>query len=486
MVRRVSAGALLSACALAAVVACCAAAATERRAGAARPLRAARSRTAASVAAARVRVVTAACPDPADCTAHVQAALDADAADVVVVPAAEVPWQVGPLFIRRGRRTVLEPGAELLAIEGGFQGTSDCLLTIEASARNVTINATGATLRMRKLDYVPPRYARGEWRMLLSVRGAVGLSVFGGTWADAGGDGMYVGDDPGSGASASRAVLIRGVVVTGAWRNGLSVISAVGLRVEDSQFSYTNGTNPQCGVDLEPDTPAHRLQGVAFRNVTLAGNSRCGFSMGPYALAQSGAPVDVTVAGMRITGTAGSASSAGLPPLADRGGVGIVLSDSYNLTGRVTMADVTVAATFAEAVYLSNWPSGALATTFANLSIWNASYGGSAAVTPRGFGPVAPIVILPTGGTGKDENASLPAGGVHFESAAVHDGVARPWLSCMWDGTHGHPAPPSLANVTGDVAVFNPLAAPGCPADFGGHPSGVTVRVACNPPPVLG
>ena len=48
---------------------------------------------------------------------------------------------------------LLEPGAELLAIEGGFQGTSDCLLTIEASARNVTINATGATLRMRKLFF---------------------------------------------------------------------------------------------------------------------------------------------------------------------------------------------------------------------------------------------------------------------------------------------------------------------------------------------
>ena len=102
-----------------------------------------------------------------------------------------------------------------------------------------------------------------------------------------------------------------------------------------------------------------------------------------------------------------------------------------------------------------------------NLTIRNASFGSEAVVTPTGFGPVPPIVIMPTGGKSKDEDPTLPAGGVRFVSTIIHDTVKRPWLSCLWDGTHGHPRPPSLADLSGDVTVFNPKAAPGCPADFG-------------------
>ena len=94
---------------------------------------------ATGLSAARPTSITVACPDPkTNCTAHVQAALDAEGVEIIRIPAAVAsvgPWQVGPLFIRKGKRTVLfEPGAELVAIEGGFHGTSDCLVTVEASA----------------------------------------------------------------------------------------------------------------------------------------------------------------------------------------------------------------------------------------------------------------------------------------------------------------------------------------------------------------
>jgi hypothetical protein len=427
--------------------------------------------------------MTVLCPNPSNCTAWVQSALDTDNVGRIVIPAAAAPWQVGPLIIRKGNRTlVLEPGAELLAIEGGFHGDSDCLLTIEASVSSLIVDARGATIRMRKLDYLPPRYTKAEWRMLLSIRGATGVTILGGKWVDAGGDGIYI--TSGEGSAVSHDVLLNGVVVTGAWRNGLSVISATNLRVVDSQFSETNGTNPQCGVDLEPNSPENRLQGIFFGNVTLTGNRRCGFSMGLYALVQSSAQFDVTVEHMRITDTPGTTADAGLPPghpgLTDHAGIGIVLADSYNLSGTVAFTDVTVTDAFGEALFVSNWPSGAVNTAFSNLSITNVSFGGSA-VTPVGFGPVPPIVILPTGGTGKDEDPTLPAGGIRFESTTIYDHARRPWLSCLWDGNHGHPTPPSLANVSGDVTVFNPLAAAGCPANFGKTPTGISVRVVCNP-----
>ena len=94
---------------------------------------------AAGLSAASPKSITVECPDPkTNCTVHVQAALDAEGVEIIRIPAAVAsvgPWQVGPLFIRKGNRTVLfEPGAELVAIEDGFHGTSDCLVTVEASA----------------------------------------------------------------------------------------------------------------------------------------------------------------------------------------------------------------------------------------------------------------------------------------------------------------------------------------------------------------
>jgi hypothetical protein len=91
---------------------------------------------AAGLSAARPKSITVECPDPkTNCTVHVQAALDAEGVEIIRVPASVGPWQVGPLFIRKGNRTVLfAPGAELVAIEDGFHGTSDCLVTVQASA----------------------------------------------------------------------------------------------------------------------------------------------------------------------------------------------------------------------------------------------------------------------------------------------------------------------------------------------------------------
>ena len=59
-----------------------------------------------------------------------------------------------------------------------------------------------------------------------------------------------------------------GIIITGcnrthiqnvqSWENnrqGLSIINARDLVVEDSEFSRTNGTSPAAGIDIEPDCP---------------------------------------------------------------------------------------------------------------------------------------------------------------------------------------------------------------------------------------
>ena len=115
------------------------------------------------------------------------------------------------------------------------------------------------------------------------------------------------------------------------------MISAKGLTVIDSAFLNTNGTAPQCGIDIEPDkVAANLLQGILFKNVLVAGNKRCGVAMAPgYLLAMgSVAPIDITIDGMVIRDVPGTAYQYGRPPDHNVGGLGMNLLNSYNLSGQ--------------------------------------------------------------------------------------------------------------------------------------------------------
>jgi hypothetical protein len=59
---------------------------------------------------------------------------------------------------------------------------------------------------------------------------------------------MTGGFEGGTAATRTRNVVIRDVVAADNHRQGMSVISALGLLVENCSFTGTNGTAPQAGV----------------------------------------------------------------------------------------------------------------------------------------------------------------------------------------------------------------------------------------------
>ena len=321
-------------------------------------------------------LITVQCANRSNCTREIQTALDADGVQSVTISdgGSGHPIVVEPLFIRASDRVItLLPGVELLAMPGAFQGLKDSLVTV-VNCSNVTLLANGATLRMRKHDYLPPRYTKGEWRMTLQIRASRWVTVVGGRYVDAGGDGIYI--DGGAGVhNPPSNIVLDGVYCDGAWRNGLSVISAVNLTVKNSVFTRTNGTNPQCGIDLEPDSGADRLQGIVFENVTINRNSKCGFAMSLYALVNASQPVDVTIDSMNITDVPGTAYSWGSPPTRWVGGYGLQLASSFNLTGTFRARKLQVSQTFAAALYVVNWPTGTIPLSFDRLTISNCTAG---------------------------------------------------------------------------------------------------------------
>ncbi len=204
----------------------------------------------------------------ADSTEILQAAIDSGAPKVIV-PFRGDPWIVRPITLRDNLELEFEPGVLVLAKKDEFHGGGDSLFSA-IDKQNVTIRGYGATLRMRKKDYQSDAYQRAEWRMGLRFMGCKNVLVEGVRVESSGGDGIYVGS---SGKLRwCENVTIRDSVCHDNHRQGISVISAQNLLIENCVFSGTDGTAPEAGIDLEPDSPDERLVNCVIRNCVMENN----------------------------------------------------------------------------------------------------------------------------------------------------------------------------------------------------------------------
>jgi hypothetical protein len=445
------------------------------------------------------------CHDMTDCTTDIQRAFDDETFSQVTIPATGTPWPVTPLFLRRSHVTVvIEAGATLEAKAGSFNGTNDCLLTVRG-ALNVSIRAAGAVLRMRR-PYLPPAYEPAEWRHVLSIRSATDFTMEGGTLSDSGGDGIMVaGGDGVHDANFSTNVTLRHLRIVRAWRNGLSVISVKGLLVEDCSFEETSGTNPQFGIDLEPDpTPFGYLERLVFRRVRLLNNLNGGFTAGVYGLV--GEPggregVSMLVEGMEISGSSGNRTECrhpnGTESVCAHRGVGMQLANfpvgaksrtGVNVTtpsdvphGTFVLRDVHIWNCSASGLDIEAWVRRRIALTFDNLTI-----GRGVASLPQYWpdhpdaGPPVPIALGPY-----DDNASHLVGGVNFGPRPANVDMrdfastgARPWLSILYaeeDKSHLH----GMADVGGAANVLTHDKGM-CEVSAGRAATNVSVQVDCR------
>ena len=203
-----------------------------------------------------------------DATEAIQRAIDSGASKVKV-PYMGMPWVVRPIQLRADQEIYFEPGVVVLAKEGEFLGGGDSLFTAR-DAEGVVVRGYGATLRMRKRDYMEAPYTKAEWRMGLSLRGCTDVLVEGVRIESSGGDGIYI--DGGGSQRYCKDVVIRDVTCFDNHRQGISVISVENLLIEDSVFANTWGTAPGAGLDLEPDGPGQSLVGIVVRNCLFENN----------------------------------------------------------------------------------------------------------------------------------------------------------------------------------------------------------------------
>ena len=124
----------------------------------------------------------------------------------------------------------------------------------------------------------------GEGGHGIRILGSSDVTIRGVTVKDCWGDGIYVARSAPYQAAKfakhlySERVTISKCVARNNRRQGLSIVACVGALVENSEFTDTNGTAPQSGIDLEPNRDC-MVSDVVIRNCLFARNAGNGLQL---------------------------------------------------------------------------------------------------------------------------------------------------------------------------------------------------------------
>ncbi|MBU0607624.1 MAG: right-handed parallel beta-helix repeat-containing protein [Armatimonadetes bacterium] len=242
--------------------------------------------------------------DPVDATACLQAAIDSKVPKLTVDNVGK-PWIVTPIKLVANQEITFEQGVEVLAKADEFKGGNDSLFSASL-AENISLIGYGATLRMRRADYDDAtRYKHAEWRMVLKLLSCTNIRIYGLTLAESGGDGIYLG-------TAQRGVTnknihIKDVICDKNYRQGISVITAEDLLIENTILRDTAGTAPQAGIDFEPNNPDEKVVNCVMRNCLAENNNSWGYVAYLPPLRATSAPVGLRLENCKAVGNKGGA-----------------------------------------------------------------------------------------------------------------------------------------------------------------------------------
>jgi hypothetical protein len=121
---------------------------------------------------------------------------------------------------------------------------------------------------------------KGEWGMGLFIAGATNIDIINPIISDCWGDGIYLGKT----TTASKDVRILFPLLNDNRRNGISVVSADGLTIRKAVVCNTNGTDPQAGIDFEPNGNSDVLNNILIDAPVTFNNAKIGIAVSIWAM----------------------------------------------------------------------------------------------------------------------------------------------------------------------------------------------------------
>ncbi|HUS80901.1 MAG TPA: right-handed parallel beta-helix repeat-containing protein, partial [Armatimonadota bacterium] len=331
-----------------------------------------------------------------DSTDALQAAINSGVPKLIVENMG-APWIVRPLMLASDQEIMFEEGVELVAKKGEFKGGGDSLLSA-AGKQNITLTGYGATLRMQRADYDNPElYKKAEWRHCLSFKSCTNINIFGLTLTESGGDGIYLGSA--TAGVTNLNIHIKDVVCEANYRQGISVITAENLLIENTVMSNTAGTPPQAGIDFEPNNPGERVVNAVMRDCVSEGNVGCGYVAYLRPMDATSEPVSLKLENCRASNNRGPSFSIAIGNAPDKAVDGLIELVNCVLEGSANAGLV-----------IRDKPADRCQMRLESCSILDNAADASL---------LAPILFM------SSQDAEEPIGGVQFASCRVRDEVER-------------------------------------------------------------
>lgn len=166
----------------------------------------------------------------------------------------------------------------------------------------------------------------GEWGNGLSIINSQHVVVEGVTAKECWGDGFYV-------TGRSSDVTLCNVIADHNRRQGLTITSGNALVVKNSTFKNTTGTEPECGINVEPNSGDY-VDGVLITGCSLTNNAGGGF--------QCGTPVAVATAAVNIVLDQNTVKGNGQNPSAGdyRHAIKVTVFDGVKITGNQVLDNI--------------------------------------------------------------------------------------------------------------------------------------------------
>jgi polygalacturonase len=123
--------------------------------------------------------------------------------------------------------------------------------------------------------------ATGEWGHAIMVRGSKRVTVRDIHLSRCWGDGLSIGGAAATtGTIPSEDVAVTNIVSTGNRRQAVTIGRSRGVKIYDSELSYTSGIKPGCGIDIEPDPDStSSTSGVRIENCWIHHNAGNGIQV---------------------------------------------------------------------------------------------------------------------------------------------------------------------------------------------------------------
>ena len=223
----------------------------------------------------------------------IQSALNTTAANGQVLRIPAGSYNISPISFPNNSQLALDAGVTITANSG--YGPFDKMLNIKS--KDVTIAGPAATsviFKMRKSEYAAEHARDGsEYRHCLNIEGASNVAVSGISCNQSGGDGLYIGY--GAQNQPSQNVTVSDSIFDQNFRQGWSLISGQHIFVYRCHFTNTSGTNPEAGIDIEPNTPSGVVADVHIEDSFTTGNAGPGFKLAFWKIDGTSQTVNLTL-----------------------------------------------------------------------------------------------------------------------------------------------------------------------------------------------